>query len=72
MQALRGNQPLLDQTVRGITQYIWRPQMAFSTDTLKKRFIWTVQTLNANRQPYIPTQGNGESRSEPFLFFTRE
>lgn len=72
MQALRGNQPLLDQTVRGITQYIWRPQMDLSTDTLKKRFIWTVQTLNANRQPYIPTQGNGESRSEPFIFFIKD
>lgn len=72
MQALRGNQPLLDHTVRGITQYIWRPQMDLSADSTKKRFIWTVQTLNANRQPYVPTQGNGESRSEPFIFFIKE
>jgi hypothetical protein len=29
MQALRSNQPLLDQQVTGTTQYIWRPQMSF-------------------------------------------
>jgi hypothetical protein len=72
MQALRGNQPLLDQVVRGITQYIWRPQMSLSTDSIPKRFIWTVQTLNPNQQPYVPTAGNGESRSEPFMFFIRQ
>ena len=29
MQALRSNQPLLDQEVKGTTQYIWRPQLVF-------------------------------------------
>jgi hypothetical protein len=29
MQALRANQPLLDQQVVSATQYIWRPQMNF-------------------------------------------
>ncbi len=72
LQALRGNQPLLDQVVKGQTQYIWRPQISFSTDTTRRKFIWTIQTLNANRQPYIQTNGNGESRSEPFVFFIND
>jgi hypothetical protein len=29
VQAMRSNMPLLDQEVRGTTQYIWRPQMSF-------------------------------------------
>jgi hypothetical protein len=29
VQALRSNQPLLDQQVMGTTQYIWRPQLSF-------------------------------------------
>lgn len=69
LQALRGNQPVLDQLLRGQTQYIWRSQLPFATDTTARKFIWTVQTLNANQQPYIQTTGNGESRSEPFIFF---
>ncbi|MCE3282727.1 MAG: hypothetical protein K0Q66_1464 [Chitinophagaceae bacterium] len=72
MQALRGNQPILDQLLRNQTQYIWRPQMSFSTDTTGKKFIWTVQTLDANQQPYVQTTGNGESRSEPFVFYVKE
>jgi hypothetical protein len=71
MQALRGNQPILDQTVKAQTQYIWRPQIPFSTDTTRRRFIWTVQTLNTTKQPYVQTAGNGESRSEPFIFNVR-
>ncbi|MCW3073614.1 MAG: hypothetical protein JWP69_683 [Flaviaesturariibacter sp.] len=69
LQALRGNQPLLDITLKGQTQYNWRPQMSFTVDSIPKRFIWTIQTLNGNQQPFIQTASNGESRSEPFLFF---
>ena len=69
LQALRANQPVLDHLLRGQTQYIWRPQILFSTDTTRRRFIWTIQTLNRNQQPYIQTSGNGESRSEPFVFY---
>jgi hypothetical protein len=71
LQALRGNQPLLDVTVRSITQYIWRPQISFSVDSTNKTFIWTVQTLNQAKQPYVQTDGNGESRSEPFIFWVK-
>jgi hypothetical protein len=69
LQALRANQPLLDVTVRAQTQYIWRPQLSFIDDTLSKRFIWTIQTLDVNRNPLVQTDGNGESRSEPFIFY---
>ena len=69
LQALRGNQPLLDQLLHGQTQFIWRPMMSFSMDTVARKFIWTIQTLDAQREPYIKTSGNGESRSEPQVFF---
>lgn len=69
MQALRGNQPVLDQLLRGQTQFIWRPQMSFSTDSTGTKFIWTIQTLDFNQQPFEKTNGNGESRSEPRLFY---
>lgn len=69
MQALRSNQPLLDEIVRGITQYIWQPRLVFNTsDSMPSQFIWTIQTLDENKQPLLQTDGNGESRSEPFVF----
>jgi len=96
MQALRANQPLLDQQVMGVTQYIWRPQMSFikesdittsnpdtypAQDKLKKemdnktkgllRFIWTIQTLDSHGDPITRTDGNGEARSEPIMFFVQ-
>jgi hypothetical protein len=69
IQALRGNQPLLDVSVKAITQYTWQPRMSFNTtDSLPARFIWTLQTLDVNGQPALQTNENGESRSEPFIF----
>jgi hypothetical protein len=70
IQALRGNQPLLDVSVKAVTQYIWRPGLSFNaTDSLPAKFIWTIQTLDNNGQPVLQTDGNGESRSEPALFY---
>ncbi len=126
MQALRGNQPILDQEVKGATQYIWRPQMLFddqpnelkaqnnntvksnrgteyringednendsaqlkvrNNNTIrsgreesekkqksitenKKIFIWTIQTLDVFGNPATQTDGNGEARSEPVIFY---
>jgi hypothetical protein len=72
IQALRSNQPLLDVNLRGTTQYIWRPQLAFNiSDSLPSKFIWTIQTLDERGLPSIPTDGNGESRSEPFVFIVK-
>ena len=69
IQALRSNQPLLDINLRGITQYIWQPRLAFnSADTVPAKFVWTLQTLDNMGQPAVQTDGNGESRSEPFIF----
>lgn len=69
VQALRSNQPVLDEVVRAITQYIWQPRLSFiASDTLPLKFIWTIQTLDANKLPVLQTDGNGESRSEPFVF----
>jgi hypothetical protein len=69
LQALRGNQPLLDMIVRGQTQYIWRPQLSFSVDSIATRFIWTIQTLDGNGLPVAGSESNGEGRSEPFVFW---
>ena len=72
MQALRANQPILDITVKGITQYIWQPRMAFNAaETQPLKFVWTLQTLDDKGLPVIQTDGNGESRSEPFVFMLR-
>ena len=85
VQALRSNQPLLDREVRGTTQYIWRPQISMmeeiqddavtdSTVAKKqaagKKFIWTIQSLDAAGLPAVQTDGNGEARSEPVIFYT--
>lgn len=68
VQALRANYALLDKTIMAQTQFIWRPQISFLTDSLPKRFIWTIQTLDGNAAPLVQTDGNGESRSEPIIF----
>ncbi|HMJ46596.1 MAG TPA: hypothetical protein VK498_04670 [Ferruginibacter sp.] len=33
------------------------------------RFIWTIQSLDLNGNPVVQTDGNGEGRSEPLVFF---
>jgi len=118
MQALRANQPLLDQEVIGTTQYIWRPQLPFAAyfqensnqgempgnhhpnqtmmntgsdssaapknintsesglgsgkdNKAMPRFIWTIQSLDVHGDPVTRTDGNGEARSEPIMFFVR-
>lgn len=86
MQALRSNQPLLDQIIIERTQFIWQPQgiLGFveeeKTDSAtqkkgwdgklndhKKRFIWSIQTLDALQNP-IAVDANYEGRSEPIQF----
>jgi hypothetical protein len=69
VQALRSNQPILDITLTAVTQYIWRPQISFIDDPAVKMYIWTIQTLDADNNPFVQTDGNGESRSEPLEFY---
>ncbi|HAO47240.1 MAG TPA: hypothetical protein PLZ45_03175 [Ferruginibacter sp.] len=74
VQALRSNQPLLDKEILAATQYIWQPQLAFApADSNATRkyptFIWTIQSLDKNHNPVTQTDGNGEARSEPLIFF---
>lgn len=73
VQALRSNQPLLDKEVLAATQYIWQPQLTFvpyDSETKKlPTFIWTIQSLDINRNPVTQTDGSGEGRSEPIIFF---
>jgi hypothetical protein len=73
VQALRSNQPLLDKEVLVATQFIWQPQLTFLPydDETKKlpTFIWTIQSLDKDHNPVTRTDGNGEGRSDPFIFF---
>lgn len=73
VQALRSNQPLLDKEILAATQFIWQPQLLFEPyDNETKKlptFIWTIQSLDKNHDPITRTDGNGEGRSEPIIFF---
>ncbi len=73
VQALRSNQPLLDKEILAATQFIWQPQLTFLPydDETKKlpTFIWTIQSLDKDHNPVTRTDGNGEGRSDPFIFF---
>ncbi len=67
VQALRSNQPLLDKELLAVTQYVWQPQLSLANE--KKTFIWTIQSLDKDHKPVTQTDGNGEGRSEPIIFF---
>ncbi len=74
VQALRSNQPLLDKEILAATQFIWQPQLSFApVDSNATRklptFIWTIQSLDKEKKPVTQTDGNGEGRSEPLIFF---
>jgi hypothetical protein len=77
MQAFRSNLPLLDKPVTATTQYIWQPQISMeAADTALnngkgKKFIWTIQTLDAAGQPVSDGNINGDGRSEPQVFFVK-
>ena len=36
-----------------------------------KKFIWSIQTLDNTGMPLNQTDGNGESRSEPLVFYVK-
>lgn len=77
MQALRSNMPVLDQDVRGTTQYIWQPQGILNENPTdengvlhQKQLIWTVQTFdNPGEQPLLDGSFNRDGVSEPVSFF---
>ena len=73
VQALRSNQPVLDKEILAATQFTWQPQMSFlpyDNETVKlPTFIWTIQSLDKDHNPVTRTDGNGEGRSEPIIFF---
>lgn len=75
VQALRSNQPLLDKEILAATQYIWQPQLPFmpyDNETKKlPTFVWTIQSLDKDRKPVTQTDGSGEGRSEPLIFFVQ-
>ncbi len=69
MQAFRGNRPLLDEPVgRGMTQYIWHPNLPMQDSTANNQFIWTIQTLDAKGLPVPSADMTTQGRSEPAIF----
>lgn len=73
VQAMRSNQPVLDREILAATQFIWQPQLAFEaadSETGKlPKFVWTIQSLDKDHNPVTQTDGSGEGRSEPVLFY---
>jgi hypothetical protein len=73
VQALRSNQPVLDKEILAATQFIWQPQLPFlpyDNETKKlPAFIWTIQSLDKAGLPVTQTDGSGEARSEPVIFY---
>lgn len=70
VQAMRSNQPLLDRELLGVTQFIWQPQLSFiNEDGNNLKFIWTIQSLDKDHKPVSQTDGSGEGRSEPIIFY---
>lgn len=77
LQALRSNMPVLDQEVRGTTQYIWQPQGILNENPTdengvlhQKQLVWTVQTFdNLGEQPLLDGSFNRDGVSEPLTFF---
>jgi hypothetical protein len=67
IQALRANQPLLDKDVKAATQFIWNPGLSFLDSTIKK-YVWTIQTLNAQGTVIAGETSSGQGISEPNTF----
>jgi hypothetical protein len=66
MQAFRSNQPLLNQAVVGVTQYIWQPRLYMGDSAQHRQFVWTIQTLDTDGLGI--NNGVGDGRSEPAWF----
>jgi hypothetical protein len=66
MQAFRSNQPLLNQAVVGVTQYIWQPRLHMGDSAQHRQFVWTIQTLDTDGLGI--NNGVGDGRSEPAWF----
>lgn len=76
MQALRSNQPILEQEVRGVTQYIWMPQGILNQNPAdengninNKKLVWTIQSYDNQEQALGDGGANGDGVSEPVYFF---
>lgn len=67
LQAMRSNQPLLNQEVINTTQYIWRPGISFAGEK-QHRFVWTIQCFDYNGSLITGEVNNGEGRSEAGVF----
>jgi hypothetical protein len=90
VQAMRSNQPLLDKTITGTTQYIWQPQLGMldytegldsagamkagagtsrlNVRTQSRQFVWTIQAIDSQGQPFSDGNVNGDGVSEPVVF----
>ena len=67
IQAMRSNQPLLDKEVVNTTQFIWQPQLSF-IDSASRKFVWTIQSYDSQKQIILGDVPNGEGRSEAKVF----
>ena len=78
MQALRSNQPILDQIVIERTQYIWQTRGIINSNANAasdsaqqyQQYIWSIQSLDEQDNP-VAVDGNYEGRSEPQIFIVK-
>jgi hypothetical protein len=69
MQAFRSNSPLLDEeSIRGVTQFIWHTNLPMGDSNSNRQFIWTVQTLDAKGEPVPTNDMNVQGRAQPVVF----
>ncbi|MBI5646516.1 MAG: hypothetical protein HY962_06255 [Ignavibacteriae bacterium] len=62
MQAFRGNRPILDVPVRGVTQLLWPPE--YPLPGRVPEYAWTVRALDERGTPLGETDGY----AQPFTF----
>ena len=71
MQALRSNQPILNNEVKGVTQYIWRPQLGMAEEG-RNKYIWTIRSTDFRGTAITGESTNGDAVSEPYTFSFRK
>lgn len=71
MQALRSNQPILNNEVKGATQYIWRPQLGMAEEG-RNKYIWTIRSTDFRGTAITGESTNGDAVSEPYTFSFRK
>lgn len=73
LQALRRNQPLLEQDITGATQYIWQPHMVFTSgDDAAAAIVTSESGINSGKDTKIVTSESGINSGKDNKIVTSE